>query len=537
MKKQNAIFWYDLETTGFRPYKNGIHQMGIIIEIDGKVIEKANIKMKVLPSKTVDEGAFTFCGLKSSIMDDYQSAEDGFKELMDILAKYENTNFFRAGFNNISFDNNFLKQLFADFDKQDLHDELFDERSLDVFVKYKGLPYSEKENTENEKLATLADHFGIKINAHDGLSDIEATRSVYYKVFKKGEEMHDMEYQPEQGQAPDAQQYHEEVTLAEEFEQIDAEVEEEFENPTEEVHSSLSEIGNIEPTMALTVQAIGSIELHENANDYENHICTYLEQVKSENMQVSEDFAIGSNIVKIIKKERDVIKVANMALDNKDVAEIRSILKRVDEMLQRKQSSFEKAIKEHKAAMKDVFYEEAFKEVVECDKFGVTYSEFHEKLSKRVKGKRTAESMNKEAKELITEINTVIIDNSQRFIEIKKLVESVFKFNIEECAPTAIESFASLYIEKGYDDETIKLYLEKEIKSVKESRQVKIQAETAKEEVLSNKTESMTQEPAFAFNLNLRAVIKATCESEAKHLLMREIAKMNCRTECIDITK
>lgn len=528
MTNTNAIFWYDIETTGFDAVKNGIHQLAGIFEIDGKVKKKVNIKMKVRPEKEVNEGAFTFCGLTSAIMDDYQTADEGFAELKAAFEEFKGHKFTLAGFNNIWFDNKFLRQLIIDNNAADFAKEYFNGENLDVFVEYKNLPWSEKPSTPNQKLETLANHFDIEIKAHDGLSDIEATRELYYKVFRKDEEMHDLEYRD------DHQQYHEQVVLKEELEHMDQDIEEEFENPTvEDVEPGIEDI---KPNLSLTVQTIGEIELHENVNEYAEYINKMLKKANPDSMVVAQDFEIGANIVKTIKSQREMIKVANMALDNKSIAEVRATLNTVDSMLQKSQSAFEKRIKEHKEDMKEAFYKEAFKEITDSDKFGISYKDFHDQLAARVKGKRSQEVMNKEAEMLITEINTTILSKTQRFLEVIKVVKETFKFKFEECTDKMAESFADEYLERGFDDETVKLYIEKEINEIKEKRQASLAAETEKETVTQNKAHAMDrQTPEFALNVNMRVMVKASCESEAKSILQRGLANLNARVDTLEI--
>ena len=42
----SKLFFYDLETTGTRYWKNGIHQISGAIMIDGEIKEKFNFKVK-----------------------------------------------------------------------------------------------------------------------------------------------------------------------------------------------------------------------------------------------------------------------------------------------------------------------------------------------------------------------------------------------------------------------------------------------------------------------------------------------------------
>jgi DNA polymerase-3 subunit alpha len=90
---------------------------------------------------------------------------------IDYLKSF-NTKFVIAGYN-VGFDKKFVSAMFTKHDKSS---EFFNLFSLDIHCTYKRAQAVKSQfNTPNLKLETLAKAHNIHINAHDALSDIEAT--------------------------------------------------------------------------------------------------------------------------------------------------------------------------------------------------------------------------------------------------------------------------------------------------------------------------------------------------------------------------
>ena len=51
----SKLFYYDLETTGVKYWKNGIHQISGAIEIDGNVIETFDFHVKPYKDAIVEK--------------------------------------------------------------------------------------------------------------------------------------------------------------------------------------------------------------------------------------------------------------------------------------------------------------------------------------------------------------------------------------------------------------------------------------------------------------------------------------------------
>lgn len=57
------LFFYDLETTGVNPGKNGIHQISGMIVINGEVKETFDIKVQPNPKAVIEKQALDVAGV------------------------------------------------------------------------------------------------------------------------------------------------------------------------------------------------------------------------------------------------------------------------------------------------------------------------------------------------------------------------------------------------------------------------------------------------------------------------------------------
>jgi DNA polymerase III epsilon subunit-like protein len=100
----------------------------------------------------------------------------------NILHKYVNSEdeskFQMAGFN-VEFDYNFIKEWFNDTTNSRDFNTIFGYQRLDVLELVRHLKYLNLFRTQNNKLETLCEHFDIDINAHQVLSDIQATKILH----------------------------------------------------------------------------------------------------------------------------------------------------------------------------------------------------------------------------------------------------------------------------------------------------------------------------------------------------------------------
>lgn len=181
------ILYFDTETTGLTE-NSSIIQIAGMIQIDKKIVERFNIFSKPFEGADVSQEALDVHGLTLEQINSFQDSKDATKQIIDILNKYVNKfdkkdKYIVAGYN-VEFDINklstFLKKngenyLFSYIDNKKL-DPMHWILPLQILGK---IPY-----LENNRLGTWCDYFEIEIIAHDGMSDIEATRKLIIKLIE-----------------------------------------------------------------------------------------------------------------------------------------------------------------------------------------------------------------------------------------------------------------------------------------------------------------------------------------------------------------
>lgn len=164
--------WLDGETTGLDSLKNDIVQLACIPVIGGVEQTKTfNQYCQPINWKDIDPQALQVNGLTVDFLRRQQSPESMVNNLI-LFAKQFNCKFIIAGYN-VGFDKDFIAALFKKVNREADFLSLFTGDIRDTMRRAKKL--KSQLPTTNIKLATLADHFNIPINAHDALSDISAT--------------------------------------------------------------------------------------------------------------------------------------------------------------------------------------------------------------------------------------------------------------------------------------------------------------------------------------------------------------------------
>lgn len=186
------LFFYDLETTGTNPARNGIHQISGAIVIDGEIKESFDFKVQPNPKAVIEDAALEVGGVTREQIMSYPTMGEVFARLVQMLSKYvdkynKKDKFHLVGYNNRGFDDNFFRGFFLQNGDQ-YFGSWFWSDSIDVLVLASTFLAARRHDLPNFKLATVAEALGIDINAgklHDASFDIDITKQVFDFIMSK----------------------------------------------------------------------------------------------------------------------------------------------------------------------------------------------------------------------------------------------------------------------------------------------------------------------------------------------------------------
>lgn len=188
----SKLLFYDLETTGTNPGRNGIHQISGEIVIDGKSLETFDFKVQPNPKAQIEDAALAVGGVTREQIMAYPPMGQVYTQLVTMLAKYVNKydktdKFHLVGYNNRGFDDNFFRGFFLQ-NGDNYFGSWFWADSIDVLVLASTFLADRRAELPNFKLATVADFLGIDTTAgklHDASFDIYVTKAVFDFIMSK----------------------------------------------------------------------------------------------------------------------------------------------------------------------------------------------------------------------------------------------------------------------------------------------------------------------------------------------------------------
>ncbi len=183
------LLFFDIETTGVNFWQHGIHQISGCIEIDGEVKEYFDFKVAPNPKAKIEQEALDVGGVTLEQIQKYMPMKEIHKHFGFMLNKYvdkfdKKDKFFLVGYNNASFDNQFLRAWFVQNDDK-YFGSWFWSSSLDVMVLATQKLLSSRSKMIDFKLKTVAKQLGIEVDEeslHDAKYDIDLTRQIYQIV-------------------------------------------------------------------------------------------------------------------------------------------------------------------------------------------------------------------------------------------------------------------------------------------------------------------------------------------------------------------
>ena len=186
-RKGNQVkyFFVDTECTGVDPKKNGVIQIAGRIVINGKVVERFDIRAKPFPDDVIEDEALAVNGITREQMETFQAPREAYRQLTAILSRHcdkfkRSDKFHFVGYFG-DFDANMIRSWFEK--NNDVYfGSWFWSPILDV-AKLAGVRLMEKRHQMiNFKLLTVATWLGLDVDptkAHDADYDIDLTMRVF----------------------------------------------------------------------------------------------------------------------------------------------------------------------------------------------------------------------------------------------------------------------------------------------------------------------------------------------------------------------
>lgn len=177
--------YIDVETTGTRWWENSIHQIGLLIDIDGVQTESHDLKLKPITGKIIEPKALEISGKTMADLETYPPASVVKAQLSEItdkyIDKYDKTDKFHIIGYNVHFDIAFLRQFYLDMG-DDYYGSIFWSDAIDVMVLASNKLKDIRHKMKNFQLKTVAQTVGIQVDEsrlHDAIYDLELTKELY----------------------------------------------------------------------------------------------------------------------------------------------------------------------------------------------------------------------------------------------------------------------------------------------------------------------------------------------------------------------
>ncbi len=180
------LLFFDLETTGTLVNKHGIHQISGAVVIDGEIKEKFNLHVQPNPQALIEPAALEVADVTEAQIKAYPPMGEIYKQFVDMLSKYvdrynKKDKFFLVGYNNASFDNQFLRAWFIQ-NGDKFFGSWFWANCIDVYVLATPHLADMRPEMKDFKQGTVAKALGISIDdskLHDAFYDIEVCKAIY----------------------------------------------------------------------------------------------------------------------------------------------------------------------------------------------------------------------------------------------------------------------------------------------------------------------------------------------------------------------
>ncbi len=179
-----SLLWVDTETSGLSPYRNGVLSLAGFHEAP---LDEDTFSYETCPHVTdkIEDAALKVNGYTREQILEFPAAPVVIEAWESYLTRYVNPydssdKLTLAGYN-VGFDARFLLAWFRKH-KNNYFNSYFSVEHLDVLPLVKKWRQVSRVSLPNNKLTTVAEHFGISGQFHTALDDIKATYQVYQAI-------------------------------------------------------------------------------------------------------------------------------------------------------------------------------------------------------------------------------------------------------------------------------------------------------------------------------------------------------------------
>jgi DNA polymerase III epsilon subunit-like protein len=186
-KSRLKLLYFDTETTGLDPIKNGLVQLSGIIEIGGEVVREFDFTMAPFPDDQINESALEVIGKSKADIELYESSLYQLNKLLFIFNNYidvykkDKTIYdrFLPVAHNARFDLNVLQEWFKKCGHKYFFSYINPSFAIDTLTLANQMRVEGKLDIPDSKLGTIGSALGIDFKAHDALEDVRVCRAFY----------------------------------------------------------------------------------------------------------------------------------------------------------------------------------------------------------------------------------------------------------------------------------------------------------------------------------------------------------------------
>jgi DNA polymerase-3 subunit epsilon len=202
--KMKKILWLDVETTGLDPNRNGLIQLAMLMDIDGEMVDEVQLDFQPFQKDeiTINELGFQKEWREFDLGDNTVLPATNITAqtlwgylipttmkinhfLQKHISKFDKNDKAYIGGYNVPFDIAFLSKFYEKCGDKYLGSYI-NWKQVDVRSMVYMLDFHDHIRLDNYKLATVAEHFGIELDAHNPMSDIKVTRELFGRIEEMG---------------------------------------------------------------------------------------------------------------------------------------------------------------------------------------------------------------------------------------------------------------------------------------------------------------------------------------------------------------